>query len=554
MTKNGQKMSHLFAGWRAIILLAGVIAVVPATCFTAKTGYGLAAGSIETSSGTGLVPAWNRTWGFGDTPADQVAVDGSGNIYVVGSTNGFGAGGFDALLTKYSPTGTVLLNITWGSTNDDWGTDVAIGPNGSVFLVGETYTPSIIGWQAFIVKYNSAGMKLWNSTWGGTGTEDAYGVAVDKAGNAYMVGSTNTPGPTQSFIVKYNSTGNETWEKLWDGNNNAAAQEVTVDGSGNAYVVGSTDSFSVGLEDVLILKYNSAGTLQWNASWGGTGHDVGNGVAVDASGNIFITGSTGSFGAGDWDAFLLKYNSTGSQQWNRTWGGTKADYGEADVVDDAGNAYITGGTNSFGAGHSDAFLVNYTSAGAQGWNCTWGTSGVETAYGVANSSGGVYYISGGMIKNGTTNRNSFLLKYNLLAPVATILNALTSPSSTGNITLSWSVVSAATTYSVYRATSTITSVASLMPIATGLTTTTYSDNGLENGVYYFVVVAINAIGASPISNCVNVTVSLSQNQGPVPAPPGIPGYVISLVIAGLAIAIVTLVGKYRKEALIHPVS
>jgi len=159
-----------------------------------------------------------------------------------------------------------------------------------------------------------------------------------------------------------------------------------------------------------------------------------------------------------------------------------------------------------------------------------------------------------MIKNGTTNRNSFLLKYNLLAPVATILNALTSPSSTGNITLSWSVVSAATTYSVYRATSTITSVASLMPIATGLTTTTYSDNGLENGVYYFVVVAINAIGASPISNCVNVTVSLSQNQGPVPAPPGIPGYVISLVIAGLAIAIVTLVGKYRKEALIHPVS
>ncbi|MFX1500441.1 MAG: SBBP repeat-containing protein, partial [Promethearchaeota archaeon] len=103
--------------------------------------------------------------------------------------------------------------------------------------------------------------------------------------------------------------------------------------------------------------------FEWNTTWGGSNYDRGYGITLDVLGNVFITGYTRSYGAGNYDVFLLKYDSNGNLMWNITWGGSGFDDGRGIVVDGSGNVLITGSTDSYGAGISDMFLLKYNSDG-----------------------------------------------------------------------------------------------------------------------------------------------------------------------------------------------
>ncbi len=131
-------------------------------------------------------------------------------------------------------------------------------------------------------------------------------------------------------------------QKTWGGISSDAGFGVAVDASGNIYVTGRTYSFGVGLADVLLSKFDSSGSLLWQRTWGGRDTDVGLGVALDASGNIYVTGYTTSFGAGGFDVLLLKFDSTGALLFQRTWGGSSTDYGNGVAVDASGNALVAG--------------------------------------------------------------------------------------------------------------------------------------------------------------------------------------------------------------------
>ncbi|KKL04094.1 hypothetical protein LCGC14_2619500, partial [marine sediment metagenome] len=112
-----------------------------------------------------------------------------------------------------------------------------------------------------------------------------------------------------------------------------------------------------------LLSASNSVVIEWNRTWGGIDSDYGWGVAVDSSGDIYVAGETLSFGAGQDDMVLVKYNSSGVKQWNRTWGGINGDYGRGVAVDSSDNVYVAGGTDSFGAGQDDIFLVKYNSSG-----------------------------------------------------------------------------------------------------------------------------------------------------------------------------------------------
>ncbi|NMC05813.1 MAG: hypothetical protein GYA24_11405 [Candidatus Lokiarchaeota archaeon] len=104
---------------------------------------------------------------------------------------------------------------------------------------------------------------------------------------------------------------------------------------------------------------------EWNKTWGGASGEDGMAVAVAADGSVYLAGVTDSFGAGSNDAFLAKYNAAGVQQWNVTWGNANSDQGRAVAVATDGSVYLAGSTNSFGAGNFDAFLAKYNAAGMQ---------------------------------------------------------------------------------------------------------------------------------------------------------------------------------------------
>ena len=104
---------------------------------------------------------------------------------------------------------------------------------------------------------------------------------------------------------------------------------------------------------------------QWYTTWGGIGDDTGQGIALDSSGNIYLAGDTESFGAGGRDMLLVKYNNLGQQQWNTTWGGADTEFGLGIALDSSENIYVSGWTESFGAGSADGILVKYNGLGQQ---------------------------------------------------------------------------------------------------------------------------------------------------------------------------------------------
>ena len=151
------------------------------------------------------------------------------------------------------------------------------------------------------------------------------------------------------------------WNRTWGGALSDYGEAVAVDSSDNIYLAGYTATFGAGDNDMVLVKYNNHGLQLWNRTWGGILYDRGDGVAVDSFDNVYLGGYTANFGAGDTDMVLVKYDSYGVQLWNRTWGGILYDRGDGVAVDSFDNVYLGGYTANFGAGETDMVLVKYDS-------------------------------------------------------------------------------------------------------------------------------------------------------------------------------------------------
>jgi len=317
----------------------------------------------ETSSG---FTTWSGTQQLGtssgDSIPDGVTVDSSGNIYVTGYTKGgldnntnsgttVGYYEKDIFLVKYNSSGVKQWTQQLGTSSDDEGTGVTVDSSDNIYVTGSTKSgldgnTNIAGysWDFFLVKYNSSGVKQWTKQFGTSGSDFGYGVTADSSDNLYVTGKTNyymdnntypsISGKYDTFLVKYNSSGVKQWAQQLgtsSDDNNTSAEGVTVDSSDNIYVTGSTKSgldgnTSSGDWDIFLVKYNSSGTKQWTQQLGNSSKDIGDGVAVDSSNNIYVTGKTGGgldnnthFGSND--IFLVKYNSLGEKQWTQQLGG-----------------------------------------------------------------------------------------------------------------------------------------------------------------------------------------------------------------------------------------
>ena len=189
-------------------------------------------------------------------------------------------------------------------------------------------------------------------------------------GNAFL-------GNSDAFLVKYNSSGTKQWTKQFGTSGTDWALDLAADSSNNIYLTGFTSlsldgETNSGRKDIFLVKYNSSGTKQWTKLLG-TSYDLGRGVTVDTSNNIYVTGDTdggldGNTNSGDFDMFLVKYNSSGTKQWTKQLGSSSADMGVGITVDNSSNIYITGQTKggmdgNTNIGDGDIFLVKYNSSG-----------------------------------------------------------------------------------------------------------------------------------------------------------------------------------------------
>ncbi|PYS56663.1 MAG: hypothetical protein DMF74_28030, partial [Acidobacteria bacterium] len=274
-----------------------------------------------------------------------ITVDAAGNAYVTGvttSTNfptanalqpAFGGGLSDAFVTKLSPAGTQLIYSTYlGGSGTDGATSIALDTTGNVHLTGVTSSTNFPlanplqgtfgggDLDAFVTKLNAVGTQLIYSTYlGGGGSDRGFRLAVDRNGNSYVAGDTDSAnfpvrGPLQdfsggggdAFIAKFNSAGVMSYGTYLGGTGLDGATALAVDAAGRAYVTGYTESANfptvnplpgsiAGGFNAFVTKLNAAGTaIAYSTYLGGSGSDAGFGIAVDSSGSVYVLGQTDS--------------------------------------------------------------------------------------------------------------------------------------------------------------------------------------------------------------------------------------------------------------------
>jgi hypothetical protein len=391
---------------------------------TANAYQGAGGGASEDAFVTKINPSGNALvystylGGSGDDYARGIAVDSSGNAYITGTTgssnfpmaNAFQSvpgGGGDAFVTKINPSGNALVYSTYlGGSSDDNGLGIAVDSSGNAYITGYTYSSNFPmanalqnatggGFDAFVTEMNPSGNVLVYSTYfGGSGDDHGNGIAVDSTGKAYITGQTTSSnlyetypppvwgnaygGGVDAFVATIMANGSSIGSVFtyWGGSGDDIGNSIAVSGS-NIYITGSTTSTNFwvskstpygGNGDAFVSIINAFAPL-YSTYLGGSGDDVGYGLAVDGSGNAYIIGVTHSsnfpvtadavqstFG-GVGDAFGAKINrrciydnisnpDVNCITYSTYLGGSDIEYGNGIAVDSSRNAYITGFTGS----------------------------------------------------------------------------------------------------------------------------------------------------------------------------------------------------------------
>lgn len=322
-----------------------------------------------------------------------ISFDSNGSIYIVGQTSQ--GAGTNYFLGKYAQNGTVDWQRTFGGGGDDLGRAITVDASDDIYIQGRTESTGQGGEDFAIAKYNSSGTILWQRVLGGAFRDRGLSIASDSANNIYAFGFTSsTVSFRQEFlIVKYNSSGTIQWQRSLGSSAENYGYGIAVDGSDDIYVCGEHRT-GAGVADFILAKYNSSGTIQWQRLLGGSGFQRALAIATDSANNVYITGRTDSVGAGSSDNLLAKYNSSGTLQWQRVLGGASQDVCQAITIDSADNVYISGHTDSTGAGNDDFLIAKYNSSGSIQWQRVLGGTDNDESFGIAVDSDDNIYAFG----------------------------------------------------------------------------------------------------------------------------------------------------------------
>ena len=372
------------------------------------------------------------------------------NTLTVVATDGANNPATSSITVTYNPS-VVAPDLLWsrgiGKDPDVYGGAITVDAAGNSYISGSfqgtgTFgTTTLIsngGLDIYLAKYDPSGNVVWVRQIGGTGDDQGYGIARDAQGRIYLAGyfvgtvsfggiSLNAVGQRDMFVAQFDTDGNILWAKRAGGAGSVVlAQAIAVDAVGNSYLTGyftpqdrSTAIVSVtfgnvilttrgGGPDIFVAKYDTSGNCLWVRQGGDSGGDQGAGIAVDGSGNVYVTGSfylSAKFegvtlSSGNYEFFVAKYDTSGGLSWAKGGGGPYEERGFGIVVDQAGNSFVTGYVVGDGnpAG-GDLFVAKYDPAGIQVWQQKYGGAGYDDGTAITLDGGGNIYIAGDLNRN-----------------------------------------------------------------------------------------------------------------------------------------------------------
>jgi uncharacterized delta-60 repeat protein len=365
---------------------------------------------------------YNNTSGYGQEPDEifRIVSDNAGQLYACGRSNS------NVSLLKFD---AVNGNLGWQKTHNgalngsDLGYDCALDGLGNIYVVGQEQVVSPYGPDFVILKYDTAGNFIWRKTISGTftgGLDEAKAVTCDAAGNVYATGrlSNNTTG-YDMLTVKLDGNGNILWQQILNGTGGAGdgGEDIEVDPNGNVYVGGYL-SFSGGTyEYMAVVKYNSAGTFQWSSPLtGGNGYDSYYDVLVTNTGAVYAAGSYYSSSQGE-NGRISRFNvATGATTWSTIYNSTSNatdEFLKLTRDPSTGSFYVAGQGRNLTSGNGEMLMAKYDSMGVFQWSKNNTGFAATTDYArdiTLDGSGNIWYC--GYVENGSTMRDLAIVEYN----------------------------------------------------------------------------------------------------------------------------------------------
>jgi len=311
---------------------------------------------------------WTKHYGGSSTDLGRsVCQTMDGGYIITGQTGSFGVGSWDVYLIKTDSLGDTLWTKTFGGTNSDVGNAVLQTADSGYIIEG--YTSSFGGYKVYLIKTDANGNALWSRTFGGTGNNYGYNIQQTSDGGFIIVGNTYFgAGGTDVYLIKTDANGNALWTKAIGGLFADVGYSVQQTTDGGYIVAGVTQSFGVGSTNVYLIKTDTSGNPIWSKTFGGTGYDAGQSIQQTMDGGYIITGYTFSFGAGDYDVYLIRTDTSGNLLWAKTFGGTDEDIGYSVQQITNGEYMIAGFSRSFGPNNYDFYLIKTDVNGNNGCN------------------------------------------------------------------------------------------------------------------------------------------------------------------------------------------
>jgi hypothetical protein len=347
---------------------------------------------------TSYTSGWSKTYGGTgpEVPTGNIVQTIDGGLAFSGYTGSFGAGGLDGWIVKTDAIGNLDWNMTYGGPMDDSFTDMIKTKDGAYVLSGYTMSFGAGNYDFWLAKVNASGAMLWNQTYGGIGSDQAYSVFQTSDGGYAIAGNTNSSGAGSFdfWLIKTDATGNMQWDKTYGGTGSDNPMVVVQSSDGGYVIAGRTALFGSSNSDFWLVKTDATGNMVWNKTYGGTGNEVVASMVLTSDGGYAVFGSTNSFGAGGNDAWLVKTDASGTILWNRTYGGTGTETGVYIIQSSDGGYALTGSTTSWGAGSQDVYFIKTDSSGNTIWLRTYGGINNDSGYQFIQTGDGGYAIIG----------------------------------------------------------------------------------------------------------------------------------------------------------------